>query len=192
MNSGSPPDGQNLMAPGWSTWDGSLPNPGCCHQNTEVPWPYHQPWSSTQSLPLWFWPSTLPGNAGNQKPTRLLGKARSFSRPGHCFAGLVSVLAVVCNSRRASPRINTSCAWLLIKMLHEADGIPYYLPILDLEKRLSDPPHLGHGAHQRNGHLPQLFSPGLYARGILPLSYCQGVFSFLTPWMVTLPSYKQH
>lgn len=87
---------------------------------------------------------------------------------------------------------HTSCAWLLIKMLHEADGIPYYLPILDLEKRLSDPPHLGHGAHQRNGHLPQLFSPGLYARGILPLSYCQGVFSFLTPWMVTLPPYKQH
>lgn len=157
-----------------ATWDGtSLPCPACCHPNTVVPVPCCQPWASSQGLPPGLWLSTLPRNFGDQKPPLLLGRASSFSRPRCCSPVSISAVAVVWNTQRASPRITTSWAWLPISELHEADGIPYYLPILDLQKKTPDPPHLG--------HVPQFSSPGPYAKGVLPLP-----FSFLTPEMVTL------
>ena len=142
MNLGFPPDSQNVMAQvGYLGWT-SLPCPACCHPNTEVPVPCCQPWVSSQGLPPGVWPSTLPRNFGDQKPPWLLGRASSFSRPRCCSPVSISAVAVVWNTQRASPRITTSWAWLPISELHEVDGIPYYLQILDLQKKTpwSTPP----------------------------------------------------
>lgn len=119
----------------------------------------------------------------DQKPICSLSGASSFARLGPCPARLISALAVS-GIQRASSRITISCVLLPITRLHGADGIFYYFSILDLEERLSDPPHFSPGPIKGTGYLPQLSSP--YAKGVLTLFCCKGFFSFLTPSMVTL------
>lgn len=120
-----------------------------------------------------------------------LNRASSFSRLGRCSPVLISALPMAQNIRRASPRITTSCAWLPKTMLHEAMAYPI-TSAFQIQKKDS---LIRSTSVMRpikgTGYLPQLSTTGPYAKGVLILFYCKGVFSFLTPSIITLLSCKQ-
>lgn len=136
MNSSSPPDSQNQMAPSWPNWDGtSLPSPGCCHQNKEVPLP----------SALSFYPSS-PSSVLEILETRSLPV--SLVEPAFPLL-LIRVLAEVWIIQKASVMCLTSHNyatwgwWDVLSLTHsEFRG--------DSLIRL----HFSHGTHQRNGLSP--------------------------------------